>query len=79
MDSLARNHISVVHYCLLQVVVGDVRDDFYCVQCEVHRPPSCHHCSRCQECVMLMDHHWCVMDVDGLVFKSANATIDVLA
>lgn len=37
--------------------VGDALDSFYCMQCEVHRPPRCHHCSRCQQCVLLMDHH----------------------
>ena len=53
--------LGTVLCCLVQVEVGDVCDDFYCVQCEVHRPPRCHHCSKCQECVMLMDHHWCVI------------------
>lgn len=28
-----------------------------CQKCDVVKPPRCHHCSRCNRCILQMDHH----------------------
>ena len=29
----------------------------FCASCEVFKPPRCHHCRKCNSCVVEMDHH----------------------
>ena len=29
----------------------------FCASCEVFKPPRCHHCRKCNTCVVEMDHH----------------------
>jgi len=29
----------------------------YCMICQIYKPPRCHHCRRCNRCVLRMDHH----------------------
>mgnify|MGYP001386156697 CR=1 FL=1 len=36
----------------------DTRRYNYCAICELYKPPRCHHCRRCNKCVLRMDHHW---------------------
>ena len=30
----------------------------YCSKCVLYKPPRTHHCRRCDQCVLRMDHHW---------------------
>ena len=29
----------------------------YCLVCHLFKPERCHHCSKCERCVLGMDHH----------------------
>ena len=29
----------------------------YCVKCDIHSPPRCHHCGLCNKCILKRDHH----------------------
>ncbi|KAH7698630.1 Protein DHHC-5, partial [Aphelenchoides avenae] len=42
--------------------VGDVKYKV-CFTCRVIKPPRAHHCSRCNVCVLRMDHHCPIIDV----------------
>lgn len=37
--------------------VLDTSKHNYCAICEIYKPPRCHHCRRCNKCVLRMDHH----------------------
>ena len=29
----------------------------YCLICHIFKPERCHHCSTCNKCILVMDHH----------------------
>jgi len=43
----------------LPVVERKKKDNQYrfCTQCSIYKPDRAHHCSRCNQCILRMDHH----------------------
>jgi len=41
----------------------------YCIQCDHFKPQRCHHCSVCNKCILLMDHH-CPFIANCVGFKN---------
>ena len=49
----------------------------FCIHCMTNKPERCHHCSQCNRCVLVMDHH-CPWILNCIGFKNKKSFILIL-